>query len=139
MENQNRKKKKFSPTPKKRIMANLEEDMRLGDLSSDMPEHTGRLEGAMPYTLVLFALAAFAALVLWVVYASMAGYNIDNGQTLVQKIINASGEDLSQDENDWLRNSYREQVGYEGAVLGFLVIISYACVYGALKIAHHRR
>ncbi len=120
-------------------MANLEEDMRLGDLSSEMPEHTGRLEGAMPYTLVLFALAAFAALILWIIYATMAGANIDNGQTLVQKIINANAEDMSQDENNWLKNSYREQMGFEGAVIGFLVIISYACVYGAMKIAHHRK
>lgn len=124
---------------RKEKMANLEEDMRLGDLSSEMPEHTGRLEGAMPYTLVLFALAAFAALILWIIYATMAGANIDNGQTLVQKIINANAEDMSQDENNWLKNSYREQMGFEGAVIGFLVIISYACVYGAMKIAHHRK
>ena len=121
-------------------MANLEEDMRLGDLSSDMPEHTGRLEGAMPYTLVLFALAAFAALILWVVYASMAGYNQNDGISIVNKILGGlSADDLTQAEEDWVKNKFREQMGYEGAVLGFLVIISYACVYGALKIAHHRK
>ena len=131
-------------------MANLEEDMRLGELNSDMPEHPGRLEGALPYTLVLFALAAFAALILWVVYGSMAGYNLENHQTALDKSLTANSksdaqkiidglEEFTQPEKDWVANSYREQMGFEGAVLGFLVIISYSCVYAAMKIAHHRK
>ena len=124
-------------------MANLEEDMRLGDLSSDMPEHTGRLEGAMPYTLILFALAAFGALVLFVVYASMAGSNLDALVDLNEKQLgtdeNGNDYTLSTDEGNIIKDNYRQDIGYKAAVLGFLVIISYACVYGALKIAHHRR
>jgi len=120
-------------------MASLEEDMKLGDLSVDMPEHTGRLEGAMPYTLVLFALAAFAALVLWAVYAAMAGFNVDDMYTIQSKYIIAGNPDFTDQERDWFKNDYRAKTGYEGAVLGFLAIISYACVYGALKIAHRRR
>lgn len=122
-------------------MSTLEEDLRLGDLTSDMPEHTDRLAMAMPFTLVLFALAAFAALILWIVYATMAGYNMDERNNLINKFLDGLGvpEDLSNDEEEWLRNNYREQLGYEGAVLGFLVIISYAVVYGALKIAHHKK
>lgn len=94
----------------------------------------------MPYTLVLFALAAFGALVLWLVYAILAGYNQNDSISIVNKILNSvSALDLVQDEEDWIKNKFREQMGYEGAVLGFLVIISYACVYGALKIAHHKK
>ena len=124
-------------------MSTLEEDLRLGDLTSDMPEHTDRLAMAMPFTLVLFALAAFAALILWIVYASMAGFNLDERQNWMEKNLplDAAGQlkTLSDDEKNWIRDSYREQLGYEGAVLGFLVIISYAVVYGALKIAHHKK
>lgn len=122
-------------------MSTLEEDLRLGDLTSDMPEHTDRLAMAMPFTLVLFALAAFASLILWIVYASMAGYNMDERNNVLNRLLTALGvpEELSNDEEEWLRNNYREQLGYEGAVLGFLVIISYAVVYGALKIAHHKK
>lgn len=121
-------------------MANLEEDMRLGDLSSDLPEHTGRLESAMPYTLVLFALASFAALVLWIVYAVMAGTSHSNLISIINKVIDPSGVvQLINDEENWILNRYYEELGYEGAVLGFLVIISYACVYGAMKVAHHRK
>ena len=122
-------------------MSTLEEDLRLGDLTSDMPEHTDRLAMAMPFTLVLFALAAFASLILWIVYASMAGYNMDERNNILTKFLGGLGveEDLTSDEEEWLRNNYREQLGYEGAVLGFLVIISYAVVYGALKIAHHKK
>lgn len=121
-------------------MSTLEEDLQLGDLTSDMPEHTDRLGMAMPFTLVLFALAAFAALILWIVYASMAGYNLDERQNIIDKALAGLGADeLLDDEKNWIEYNYREQLGYEGAVLGFLVIISYAVVYGALKIAHHKK
>ncbi len=132
-------------------MSTLEEDLKLGDLTSDMPEHTDRLGMAMPFTLVLFALAAFAAAILWIVYSAMAGYNIDDKINIEDKLIEnmwhgatagsepgAELKNLSDEQRDWLRNSYREQVAYEGAVVGFLIIISYAVVYGALKIAHRK-
>jgi len=117
-------------------MATLEEDLKLGDLTGDMHEHTDRLAMAMPFTLILFALAAFAATILWIVYASMAGFNLDEYVNYLEKKDNIV---MSDQEKNWTINSYREQLGYEGAVLGFLVIISYAVVYGALKIAHHHK
>jgi hypothetical protein len=114
-------------------MATLEEDLKLGDLTGDMHEHTDRLAMAMPFTLILFALAAFAAAILWIVYASMAGFNLDEYTNALETL---HGNNLTDPQKDWYRNSYREQLGYEGAVIGFLIIISYAVVYGALKIAH---
>ena len=125
-------------------MSTLEEDLKLGDLTSDMPEHTDRLGMAMPFTLVLFALAAFAAAILWIVYASMAGTNLDDRNSLLTKqMFNPAKavddlEEFTNDEKDFLKYQYREQMGYEGAVIGFLIIISYAVVYGALKIAHRK-
>jgi len=118
-------------------MASIEEDMRLGDLVGDMGDHTDRLGWAMPWTLVIVALAAFASAILWIVYASMAGLNMDDLVSLAKK--QASGDiNFTANEEDFMINSYREQMGYEGAVIGFLIIISYAVVYGALKIARRK-
>lgn len=117
-------------------MASIEEDMRLGDLAGDMHDHTDRLGWAMPWTLVLFALAAFASAILWIVYASSAGINVDQLVSVTNKA--NSGTALDADDEEFIKNSYREQMGYEGAVIGFLIIISYAVVYGALKIAHRK-
>lgn len=114
--------------------------MKLGDLDSDMKEHTGRLEGALPYTLVLFAMAAFGALIVWLIYAISTGYNLNDNESLIEKIIDLTGNtNLEDDEKDWLTSNFRQQAAFQGAVLGFLVIISYASVYAAMKIAHHKK
>lgn len=119
-------------------MASIEEDMRLGDLAGDMGDHTDRLGWAMPWTLVLFALAAFAAAILWIVYAVMAGTSTDDLVTITNKHLPAGAAALTSTEENFVKNQFREQMGYEGAVIGFLIIISYAVVYGALKIAHRK-
>lgn len=119
-------------------MASIEEDMRLGDLAGDMGDHTDRLGWAMPWTLVLFALAAFAAAILWLVYAVMAGTNTDELVSIANKNRTEGQQALTDEEENFVRNQFREQMGYEGAVIGFLIIISYAVVYGALKIAHRK-
>ena len=54
-------------------------------------------------------------------------------------LLGLSADILGESEKDWITNHFRSKLGYEGAVLGFLVIISYACVYGAMKIAHHHK
>jgi hypothetical protein len=117
-------------------MANIEEDMRLGEMGMDMDGHTDRLGSALPYTLVIFALAALAALVIWLVYTILSMDKIEEHVTITEKI---AGTTLTVDEKKQTKDKYREQVAYQGAVLGFLVIISYAVVYGALKISHTKK
>ena len=123
-------------------MSTLEQDLKLGDL--EMGEHTDRLGMAMPYTLVLFALAAFSAAVVYIVYASMAGQKINDLVDLTEKLIHGHSDDpdvhaLTEDEEKAYKHQLRSQWAYQGAVLGFLMIISYAVVYGALKLAHHHK
>ena len=115
-------------------MSTLEEDLRLGDL--EMGEHTDRLGMVMPYTLVLFALAAFASAIVWIVYAALGGSNLDDWVSHKETL---HGQELDEDEADGIKNDYRRSLAYEGAVVGFLIIISYAVVYGALKLSHHHK
>lgn len=116
-------------------MASVEEDMRLGDLTGDMKDHTDRLAWAMPWTLILFALAAFASAIVWIIYAALAGNNVDDAVGIINK---QGNPDLNDDEEDLIRNRLRYELAFQGAVVGFLIIISYATVYGALKIAHRK-
>jgi len=117
-------------------MSTLEEDLRLGDL--EMGEHTDRLGMAMPYTLVLFALAAFASAIVWIVYAALGGSSLDDWVSHKESLHDPP-QPLDEDEADAVKNDYRRSLAYEGAVVGFLIIISYAVVYGALKLSHHHK